>query len=310
MRKIIYNQYGTNEVLKLSNVAEPTPTTEEILIEVKSASINPIDWKMRGGELKMMSGKQFPKGIGCDFAGIVKKTGNDNSEFKVGDNVFGWLPYKEAGTFSESIIASETLTIKKPDNISFEEASCLGMIGGTALIALNDKGGITKNQEILINGCTGGVGHLATQIAKAYGATVTGICSGKNIDLAKKLGVDSVVDYKKQDVYQLNKKFDLVFDTVGNLAYKKSKTILKRNGKLLNLNPSGLLDILHGLISSRYKVIMANVKKEHLNELAKLSEAGKIKPIIGKSVKLDEAINVISLLEKGESILVKTVIVN
>ncbi len=310
MKKIIYNQFGTNEVLKLSDVAESTPLTGEILVEVKSASINPVDWKIRSGELKMMANKKFPKGIGCDFAGIVKEIGKGDSEFKVGDQVFGWLPYKVAGTFSESIIALETFTIKKPDNISFEEASCLGMIGGTALIALNEKGGITKNQEILINGCTGGVGHIATQIATAYGAIVTGICSEKNIDTAKKLGVDSVIDYKKQDIYQLDQKFDIIFDTVGNLAFKKTKPILKRKGKLLNLNPSGLFDILHGLLSSRYKIIMASVKKEHLTELAKLTETGNVKPLIGKIVKLEEAINAISLLEKGESNLSKTVITN
>ena len=310
MRKIIYNQYGNNEVLKITNIEEPTPMADEILIEVKSASINPVDWKIRSGELKMMTGKKFPKGIGCDFAGIVKKNGEGNSKFKVGDNVFGWLPYKEAGSFSEFIIAKESLTEKKPDNISFEEASCLAMIGGTALIALKEKGKITKNQEILINGCTGGVGHIATQIAKVFGTKITGICSSKNIDVAKKLGADFVIDYRKQDVYQHDKKFDIIFDTVGNLPYKKAKTILKKKGILLNINPSGLFDILHGLISSKYKIIMASVNNEHLRELASLSATGKIKPIIGKSVKLDEAIETLSLLEKGERILGKTVITN
>ncbi len=310
MRKIIYNQYGSNEELNIANIEEPSPLADEILIEVKAASINPVDWKIRSGELKMMSGARFPKGIGCDFAGIVKKNGEGNTKFKVGDHVFGWLPYKEAGTFSEFVVAKENLTVKKPENISFEEASCLAMIGGTALIALKEKGKIAKNQEVLINGCTGGVGHIATQIAKTFDASVTGICSGNNTETAKKLGVDVVLDYKKQDVYQLNKQFDIIFDTVGNLSYKKAKTILKKKGIFLNINPTGLLDILHGLISSKYKIIMANVKNEHLSELASLSAAGKIKPLIGKIVNLDEAISALSSLEKGEKVLGKTVITN
>ena len=310
MKKIIYNQYGTNEVLELTDVTKPTPNMGELLIEVKSASINPIDWKLRNGDFKMMSGSKFPKGIGCDFAGIIKDLGSNSSEFKIGDEVFGWIPYKEAGTFAEFVLSKEVLTVKKPKNISFQEASCLGMIGGTALIALEEKGKITENQEILINGCTGGVGHIATQIAKKYGTKVTGICSGMNIETAKKLDVYTVIDYKKQNAYSLNKKFDIIFDTVGNLEYKKAKIILKNKGKFLDLNPTGLLNILHGLLSSKYKVIMASVKKEHLIELAKLSKDEKIKPILGRESNLVEAIKAIGTLENGERILGKTVIVN
>lgn len=310
MKKITYNQYGTNDVLNLSNIKESEPIDNELLIEIKAASINPIDWKLRQGEMKIMSGKNFPKGIGCDFSGIVKKIGSNVTEFKKGDTVFGWMPYKEAGSFAETIIAKESLLVKKPTNINFKEAACLPMTGATALTALKEKGNIKKGYEILINGCTGGVGHMATQIVKNFGAKITGVCSGDNIEVAKKLGVDNVVDYKKQSIYSLDKKFDIIFDTVGNLSYKKSKTLLKPNGKFLDLNPKNLLDILYGLISSKYKVIMTNVKKGHLIELAKLTKTEKIKPIIGKIVNLDEAIKAISSLEKGEKILGKTIIVN
>ncbi len=206
-------------------------------------------------------------------------------------------------------LAKEILTIKKPNNISFQEASCLSMIGSAALTALEQKGRITKNQEILINWCTWWVGHIATQIAKKYWTKITGICSNKNIQIAKKFGVDIVIDYKKEYVYCLNKKFDIIFDTVGNLKYKKAKTILKNKGKFLDLNPTGLWDIIYSLFSSWYKVIMASANKEHLVKLSKLVKNNELKPIIGKVVNLNEAIDTIASMEKWQKTLGKTVII-
>ena len=310
MKKIIYNNYGGSEVMSLVDVEQPNPTKDELLIEVKAASINPVDWKLRLGEMKMMTGKEMPRAMGCDFAGIVKKIGSDVTNIKVGDEVFGWIPYKEANSFAEFVISKESLTVKKPKNIDFKEAACLPMIGATGIIGLKEKGNISNNFDVLINGCTGGVGHMATQLAKSYGANITGTCTGKNIETAKNLGVDMVVDYKNEDVHQLNKKFDIIFDTAGSMSYKEVKAILKPNGKFLNLMPSGLLDILHGLISKKYKVIMASVNKGHLEELAKLAESGSIKPLISKTVSLDEAISTITSLENGEKVVSKAVIVN
>jgi NADPH:quinone reductase-like Zn-dependent oxidoreductase len=307
MKAIIYQQYGSVDVMQLSEVPMPKIQADELLVKIQAASVNPVDWKIRNGEMKIMTGKNFPKGIGCDFAGTVEEVGGSVIGFQKGDAVFGWIPYKMADAFGEYAVVKADLTVKKPANLSFQEAACLPMAGIAALQALTAKGNIRQGQEVLINGCTGGVGLFAVQIAKAYNAKVTGTCSPGAMDIAKKISVDTVIDFTKQNILDYGKQFDIILDTSGKLLYAKAKSILTPQGKFLDLNFTPL-GMLKSLISSQYKVIMTSVRKQDLEQLAKFATDGRIKPYIGKTFALAEAIEAIKSLEQGGKVTGKAVL--
>jgi NADPH:quinone reductase-like Zn-dependent oxidoreductase len=307
MKAIIYQQYGSVEVMQLSELPVPKIQADELRVKIQAASVNPVDWKIRNGEMKIMTGKNFPKGMGCDFAGTVEEVGGGVSGFNKGDAVFGWIPYKMANAFGEYAVVKGILTVKKPANISFQKAACLPMSGVAALQALTGKGALQQGQEILINGCTGGVGLFAVQIAKVYNVKVTGTCSPGAIEVAKNIGVDTVLDFTKQNILDCGKQFDIILDTSGKLPYAKAKSILTPQGKFLDLNFTPL-GMLKSLISSQYKAIMTSVRKQDLEQLAKFATDGKIKPYIGKTFALTEAIEVIKSLEQGGKVTGKAVL--
>lgn len=211
MRAIIYNSYGKQENFHWTEKPIPTAKENEILVKVKASSINPVDWKIRKGEMKLFMNKKFPKGLGVDFAGTVENIGNGITKFKKGDDVFGWLPYNMAGSVAEYVIATENLTVKKPKNISYAEAATLPMACIATMVALIDNGKVMPGMKVLINGCTGGVGQFAVMIAKLRGAKVTGTCNTSSVETAKKIGVDVVVDYSKIDILKSTAMFDVIF---------------------------------------------------------------------------------------------------
>jgi NADPH:quinone reductase-like Zn-dependent oxidoreductase len=307
VKAITYQQYGSVEVMQLSEVPMPKIQADELLVKIQAASVNPVDWKIRNGEMKIMTGKNFPKGMGFDFAGMVEEVGGSVSGFKKGDAVFGWIPYKMANAFGEYAVVKANLTVNKPANISFQEAACLPMAGVAALKALTGKGALQQGQEVLINGCTGGVGLLAVQIAKAYNAKVTGTCSPGALEVAKNIGVDTVIDFTKQNILDYGKHFDIILDTSGKLPYAKAKAILTASGKFLDLNFTPL-GMLKSLISSQYKAIITSVRKQDLEQLAKFATDGNIKPYIGKTFALAEAIEAIKSLEQGGKVTGKAVL--
>jgi NADPH:quinone reductase-like Zn-dependent oxidoreductase len=308
MKAIRYQQYGSGDVMQLSDVPMPKIQADELLVKIQAASVNPVDWKIRNGEMKIMTGKNFPRGMGCDFAGIIEEVGGSASGFQKGDAVFGWIPYKQADAFGEYAVVKAALTVKKPEKVSFQEAACLPMAGVAALQALTTKGKLQQGQEVLINGCTGGVGLFAAQIVKAYRANVTGTCSTGAIELAKKIGVDTIIDFTKQNILEAGKRFDIILDTSGKLPYAQAKTILTASGKFLDLNFTPL-GMLKSLFSAQYKIVVTSVRKQDLEQLAKLSAEGQIKPHIGKTFTLAEAIDGVKSLEHGGKVMGKAVLV-
>lgn len=314
MKSIKYDSFGGQEKMYWVDGPIPTPDSKQLSVKVKAISINPVDWKIRNGEMKLFVDKKFPKGLGIDFSGVVESVGNEVSKFKKGDNVFGWLPYKMAGSAAEFVIADESLTAKKPSNISFAEASTLPMACFATMTALIDYGKIKKGMNVLINGCTGGVGQFGVMIAKNFGANVTGTCSTIAIETAKQIGVENVIDFTKNNILNNDKKFDVIFDTAGNLKFSESKKIMSKNSVFLELNPNPI-NLFFGAIknifsSKKVKSIISKASTEKLEIIAKKAEQGHLKPIIGKEYDFKNVLEVYKNMETGEKNIGKTVIVN
>src|SRR5213595_364034 len=241
MKAIVYCDYGLAN-LKLADIAKPTPTDDQVLVKVHAASVNPLDWHLIGGTPKIMRamgvGLRKPKDtrLGVDFAGTVEAVGKNVTQFKPGDEVFGGRD----GAFAEYVCprADRAVTLK-PTNITFEQAASVNIAGITALQALRDKGKVQPGQKVLINGASGGVGTFAVQIAKSFGADVTGVCSTRNVDLVKSLGADHVIDYTKEDFAKGVQRYDAILDNVPNHSLSECRRILTPNGKYVMIGGGG-----------------------------------------------------------------------
>src|SRR5256885_2662033 len=233
MKAIVYCDYGLAN-LKLEEVEKPVPNDDQILVRVRAASVNPYDWHFIEGTPKIMRamgvGLRKPQDtrVGVDFAGTVEAVGKNVTQFKPGDEVFGG----RGGAFAEYVCPRAPRAVAlKPANVSFEEAAAVNIAGLTALQAVRDKGKIQPGQKVLINGASGGVGTFAVQIAKIFGADVTGVCSTKNVDLVKSLGADRVIDYTKDDYAKSDQKYDVILDNVTNHSLSENRKMLTPNGK-------------------------------------------------------------------------------
>lgn len=291
MKAVFYNKYGSPDVLEIGELEKPIINEDELLIQVHASSINPVDWKIRNGSMKIFTGKKFPKGLGGDVAGKIVEIGEKVTGFKIGDEVYGKISGFKGNTYAEYVIAKPKDLSQKPANLNFNEAAAVPLAALTAYQALVNLGGITKNSRVLINGCSGGVGHFGVQIAKTLGAHVTGVCSTKNTALVKDLGTDKVIDYTKENVTDKKEKYDIFFDAVANQSYSKIKPILKKNGRYVSTLPSVgvILNSIIGLFSSK-KAKMINVKSnpQDLLQITKWIENGKLKPIIDKVYPLED----------------------
>lgn len=292
MKAAVIDRYGSAYSFKTREMPEPTLKAGEILLRVEASSVNPIDWKIRQGKLKIVSGTNFPKILGADFCGEVVETGADIKEYKKGDAVFGMMPAVKGGAYAEYLKVKLHNLAKKPENISCEEAAGIPLAGLTALQGLRDYGRLTPGQKVLINGASGGVGTLAVQIAKAIGAVVTGVCSTRNLDLVKKLGAENVIDYAKEEVLNPQQKYHLIFDTHGNLSFSKAKESLYDEGIMVTTLPSAksLFDIVLSKFSSHKEMKTFFIKSNHedLAELKRLVEEGKLHPQIDRIYSLEE----------------------
>jgi len=247
MRAIIYNQFGGPSVLKMAEVPVPDTSNDKVLVKVKSVSINPLDWKIREGEMKMQSGTKFPKSVGMDFSGIVERAGSAVKNFKQGDEVFGIVDVFKGGALSEFLVASEKDIAVKPGNISFEQAAAMPIVGSAAIQIFEKLVKLRSGFEVLINGASGGIGMFAIQIAKKQGAVITSVVSGKGIELAKKWGSDFVTDYNQTDILESKKQYDVLIDLSGKIPFDKAKKIMKPASTYVNTVP-GIKEIIGSFI--------------------------------------------------------------
>jgi NADPH:quinone reductase-like Zn-dependent oxidoreductase len=315
MKAIVYRCYGSPEVLKLEEIAKPAPAEDRVLVKVHAASVNPLDWHYMQGKpyvMRAAAGVGRPDSIlmGADFAGTVESVGKNVTRFKPGDEVFG----DRDGAFGEYISVRENGAIaSKPSNMTMEQAAAVPVAGLTALQALRDKGKVQAGQKVLINGASGGVGTFAVQIAKSYGADVTGVCSTRNVDMVKSIGADHVIDYTKEDFTQGLARYDLIVDNVGNHTLSEYRHVLTPNGALVIvggpsdnswLGPLTTLVkayVVQPFASQKLMFMLAQANKDDLSVLRDLMQAGKLTPVIDRRYPLAETAQAISYLEQGHA---------
>src|SRR5437870_1477164 len=299
MKAIVYCDYGVAN-LKLEDIEKPVPNDDQILVKVRAVSVNPYDWHFIEGTPKfmraMIGGLRKPKDIriGVDFAGTVETVGKNVTQYKPGDEVFGG----STGAFAQYLCRRATGSVApKPAGLTFEQAASINIAGITALQGIRDKGKVQPGQKVLINGASGGVGTFAVQIAKSFGAEVTGVCSSRNLDLVQSLGADHVIDYTKEDFTKGGQLYDVILDNVGNHSLSEYRRLLTLKGIYVLIGGGGVNDqgFLGGLakalkaaffskfVSQKMGMMMADPSTKDLTFLADMVQSGKIKPVIDRT---------------------------
>jgi len=301
MKRIQYDKYGGPELMRLEDFELTTPDHGEVAVKVAFAAINPIDWRVRNGQLKMVTGKTFPRAMGSDFSGTVIAVGAGVTRFKPGDAVFGLARIKEGGAFGQAVVTNETFLARKPDGVSFEDAACLGTPGVTAWNGLIDKAKLTAAKYVFINGCTGSVGEAAVRIARMLGATVAGSCSAEDMERARSLDVQTVFDYRTTDLSRVGERFDVVYDTSATMATAVGLGLLRKDGVFLDIDPTPA-KFIRSLFNRRLKPIVCTPRSDVLDGLARAAKEGKLRLPVAEIVPLSEAIPLIAALEAGRKL--------
>ena len=314
MKAIVYRCYGSPDVLEFEDVEKPTPADDEVLVKVHAAAVNPLDWHyMRGSpyimRLGVGLGAPTRTSMGVDFAGTVEAVGSNVKRFKPGDEVFGG----RSGAFAEYVTVREDRALAlKPANMTFEQAASVPIAGITALQALRDKGQLKPGQKVLINGASGGVGTFAVQIAKSYGAEVTGVCSTRNVEMVRSIGADHVIDYTQEDYTKSGQHYDLIIDNVGNHSLLANRRVLNPDGIFVIIggpkgnwlaplmNPIKAL-MLSPFVGQEFVMILAKLDKDDLAILGDLMQAGKVTPVIDRRYRLSEVPAAIRYSEEGHA---------
>jgi NADPH:quinone reductase-like Zn-dependent oxidoreductase len=318
MKAIVYHEYGSADVLKCEEVEKPVPKDNEVLIKVRAASVNPLDWRFMEGNpriLRLSLGLRKPRlgRPGVDVAGEVEAVGRKVTQFKPGDEVFGGC----SGAFAEYACASESKIAMKPAAVTFEQAASVNIAGLTALQGLRDKGKIQPASNVLINGASGGVGTFAVQIAKLFGAHVTGVCSTKNVDLVRSIGADEVIDYTQQDFttsdLASNQRYDVILECVGNHSFSECRRVLNPSGRFVGIGAPhdiSVMDLLVPMVKDLWSSVFGSQKsvmfiaKSSQADLALIGEfiaAGKLKPVIERRYSLSEAAEAVRHVEEGHA---------
>lgn len=304
MKAFYITSYGGPEVMRYGDLPDPSLARGELLVAVKAASLNPLDFKIRRGDFRLVTGRRFPKILGTDFAGVVREVGPGVSGFRPGDAVYGstLLHLRKQGAHAAFIPVAAGRVHPVPGGTSFGEAASLPVAALTALNGLRQCGDLA-GKSVLVNGATGGVGHFAIQIAKARGASVTAVCSARNAELARELGADAVIDYTSQDVSLAREPFDVVFDAHAGLGFARAARILAPDGAYANTLPTpGLLaHLLWRKCAGGRRIVAANMRArpEDYAELERLIGEGKVRPVVGETVPLPEASRAFAALEGG-----------
>jgi NADPH:quinone reductase-like Zn-dependent oxidoreductase len=314
MKAIVYNKYGPPDVLELTEVEKPIPEDNQVLVKIHAASVNYGNLVLLKGEpylARLAFGLLKPKYPipGGDIAGKIEAVGKDVKQFQPGDDVFGDLSGCGWGGFAEYVAVPENSLALKPSNLSFEEAAAVPMAGVTALQGLRDKGKIQSGQKVLINGASGGVGTFAVQIAKSFGAEVTGVCSTRNLDILKSIGADHAIDYKKEKFIQKDQSYDLILGVNGHQPISDYKRALSPNGIFVHVGGSGA-QMFQAMVlgpwismtgSKKMGSFLQRANQKDLVLMKELLEAGKVKPVIDRRFKLSEVPDALRYFEKGHA---------
>jgi NADPH:quinone reductase-like Zn-dependent oxidoreductase len=313
-----YRDYGSPDILRLEEIEKPVPTDDQVLVKVRAASVNPLDWHYMEGTPYIVRLIDFgllkPKvnRLGVDMAGQVEAVGKNVTEFKPGDEVFG----QKFGAFGEYVaVRADRGVVLKPPGVTFEQAAALPVAAITALQGLRDKGKVQPGQKVLINGASGGVGTFAVQLAKTMGAEVTAVCSGRNVELVRSLGADHVIDYTKEDYTRNGQRYDVLIDNVVNHSFSENIGVLNPQGKHVMIGGGGPEDqgfvgplilpikaaLLRRFVTQEVGFMLADVNKKDLSYLADLVQTGKLKVVIDKSYPLGQLPEAMRYLETGRA---------
>lgn len=313
MKAVVYRTYGSPDVLRCEDVPKPAPADDQVLVKVEAASVNPLDWHFVRGEpypMRLQAGLRTPKSgrLGVDVAGRVEATGPAVTAFRPGDRVFGTA----RGAFAEYVASSGKALTLIPPSLTFEEAAAVPVAGVTALQAVQYKGELRAGQRVLINGASGGVGTFAVQIAKTFGAEVTGVCSTPNLDLVRSLGADHAIDYTKEDFTSLKQRFDVIVDNVGNRPLIACARILVPSGRYVIVGgPAGrwlspfdrviAAAVLARFVGRQMGFVVGRIDGRTLETLAAMIAAGGVKPVVGRRYGLDEIADAVAYVESGHA---------
>jgi NADPH:quinone reductase-like Zn-dependent oxidoreductase len=318
IKAYFYRDYGSPDVLQLEEIDKPVPADDQVLVRVRAASVNPLDWHYMEGTPYIVRLLDFgllkPKvtRLGVDMAGQVEAVGKNVTDFKPGDEVFG----QKFGAFGEYVcVKADRALVVKPAGVTFEQAAALPVAAITALQGLRDKGKVQPGQKVLINGASGGVGTFAVQLAKMMGAEVTGVCSGRNVELVRSLGADHVIDYTKEDYTKNGQRYDVMLDNVVNHSFSENMGVLNPQGKYVMIGGGGPEDqgfigplilpiksaLLRRFVTQEVGFMMADVTKNDLTYLAELVQSGKMKVVIDKTYPLSQLPDAMRYLETGRA---------
>jgi NADPH:quinone reductase-like Zn-dependent oxidoreductase len=314
LKAVVYNEYGSPDVLRCEQIEEPMPREGEVLLKVCAASLNPYDWHFMRGEpypVRLLAGigKRRSKRLGADVAGVVERANPSVTQLKPGDAVYGACH----GAFAEYVCTAATKLVKKPDAVSFEHAASVPIAALTALQGLRDAGRIEPQHTVLVNGASGGVGTFGVQIAKSFGAEVTAVTSTRNVELVRSIGADHVIDYTREDFTKSDMRFDLILDCVGNHAFSECRRVLKSHGNLIaagGTTDNWMLTTIGGVllatlesvfVSQKRTSLLAKIKQADLLAMNTLLTSGKVTPVIDRYCKLEEVPDAIRYLEQGHA---------
>ena len=317
VKAIIHCDYGTADVLELRDVEKPVPGDDQILVKVRAAAVNPLDWHyMRGTPyvVQLDAGLRRPENIrlGVDFAGTVEAVGRNVTRLKPGDGVFGG----QFGAFGEYVTVRQSgAIVRKPADVSFEQAAAAPIAAVSALQALRDRGKVQKGERVLINGASGGVGTFAVQLAKHFGAHVTGVCSTRNVEMVRSIGADEVIDYTREDFTESGEKYDLILDMVGNKALSDMRRVMTPGGRAVLIGGGGpdagnwigplwgpVKAMLYSpFIDQKFLPFLSHFTQEDLTLLGNLMQDGTITPVIDRRYSLDEVPDAVRYVEEGHA---------
>lgn len=315
MKAVVYTEYGSADVLQLTEVEKPAPANDEVLVQVHAASVNAADWRMMRADpflVRLYAGLFKPtkfQTLGADIAGRVEAVGKNVGQFKAGDEVFGDVSANGFGGFAEYKCARESELVLKPSNLSFEEAAAVPLAAMTALHGLRDKGQIQPGQKVLINGASGGVGTFAVQLAKHFGAEVTAVCSTGKVEMARAIGADHVVDYMQEDFTRSGQRYDLIFAVNGNRSIFDYKRALNPRG-IYVMSGGNTAQLFQALLlgpwismfgQQKMGALTSTPNQQDMLLLKTLLESGKIKPVIDKRYPLGEVAEALRYVEAGHA---------
>ncbi len=303
MQAVVIHRYGGNDTVEVLDIPQPSGRNGIVLIRVRAASVNPVDWKVRSGEARILSGSRFPKVLGNEFSGEV--AGGGGTRFRQGDRVIGWPGVRVLGAFADYAAVPEASVFPLAEDISFAQAACLPIAGLTALQALRNYGKVDWGKKVLVNGAAGGVGHFAVQIAKIFGAEVTAVCSGANTLFVKALGADHVVDHQEEDFTRQGRQYDIIFDAVAKRSFPECRPALARHGVYISTLPSVPVLVnqyLTGRFTSRRAAsLWVKQRNDDLQWMMRQIRAARVRVVIDRTYPLAQAREALAYSEAGKA---------